>query len=187
MKSKKTTWLVMTAVCAALICVFAPLSVPLPGNPVPVTLATFALYLIAACAGTARSVTATAVYLCLGAMGIPVFSGFRGGVGILAGPTGGYLAGYLLLVLITAVVADRFETKPWVWPAGMVLGTVILYAFGTAWFMIYTKNTFAASLSMCVVPFLIGDAVKIAAASLISPRLHKAIRSIEQPGGNKNA
>ena len=75
MDRKKTTWLVMTAVCAALICVFAPLSIPLPGDPVPVTLATFALYLVAACAGTARSVTATAVYLCLGAAGIPVFRG----------------------------------------------------------------------------------------------------------------
>ncbi len=186
MNRKTTTWMVMTAVCAALICVFAPLSVPLPGNPVPVTLATFALYLVAACAGTARSVTATAVYLCLGAAGIPVFSGFRGGAGILVGPTGGYLAGYLLLVLITAVLADRFETKPWVWPIGMVLGTAILYVFGTAWFMIYTKNSLAVSLSMCVVPFLIGDAVKIVAASLISPRLRKAIRSIEQSGSKKS-
>lgn len=187
MDRKKTTWLVMTAVCAALICVFAPLSIPLPGNPVPVTLATFALYLVAACAGTARSVTATAVYLCLGAAGIPVFSGFRGGVGILAGPTGGYLAGYLLLVLITAFAADRFETKPWAWPAGMILGTIVLYAFGTVWFMIYTKNSFSASLSMCVVPFLIGDAAKIIAASLISPRLRKAVRSVERSGGKKDA
>ena len=68
----------------------------------------------------------------------------------------------------------------------MILGTIVLYAFGTVWFMIYPKNSFSASLSMCVVPFLIGDAAKIIAASLISPRLRKAVRSVERSGGKKD-
>jgi len=109
---------------------------------------------------------------------VPVFSGFQGGFQKLIGVTGGYLVGYLPCALITglAVTPNSLETEPrWKLPAFMALGTAVLYLIGTAWFMIQTKNNLAASMGMCVIPFLPGDAVKIVAASLLAPPVRKAL------------
>ena len=86
------------------------------------------------------------------------------------------MIGYIPCALIIGLSVDRFEIKVWVYPAAMVLGTAVLYAFGTAWFMISLNYTLAAALMACVVPFLIGDAVKIVLASVISPMLRKALK-----------
>ena len=172
----KTKELTIIAVMAALICVAGPLSLAI--GPIPLSLASFAVYLAGAVLGAKRGMLAVAIYLLLGLVGLPVFSGFQGGVQKLVGVTGGYLVGYLPCALITglAVKADSPETGPqWRLPAFMALGTAALYLIGTAWFMIQTKNTLAASMGMCVVPFLPGDAVKIIAASLLARPVRGAL------------
>jgi biotin transport system substrate-specific component len=110
-------------------------------------------------------------------MGLPVFSGFGAGLAKLVGPTGGYLIGYLPLAMLTGLFADRRGFGFWKYPVGMIAGTVVLYALGTAWFMVSLGRGFAESLAICVTPFLIGDAAKIVAASLLSPVLRtRALR-----------
>ncbi|MBR0368383.1 MAG: biotin transporter BioY [Clostridia bacterium] len=162
---------------AALICVAGPLTVAI--GPVPLSLASFAVYLAGAILGWKRGSLAVAVYLLIGLAGVPVFSGFSGGVQKLFGVTGGYLIGYVACALITGLFSGEPRVKKprpaWMMAAGMVLGTAVLYAVGTAWFMAQTGNALAAALGMCVLPFLAGDAVKIAAASVIAVPVRRTL------------
>lgn len=172
MKIKDIT---MTALFAALICVCAPWSIPI--GPVPISLASFAVYLAAAILGRKRGCAAVIVYVLLGAVGVPVFSGFSGGLQKLFSMTGGYIVGYIPCALITGLFADR-SGKLWSCAAGMVLGTAALYALGTAWFIILAECTLGYALTVCVVPFLIGDAVKIVCASLLAAELRTVTGSL---------
>lgn len=171
--------IVFTAIFTAIICVAAPVSVPLPGL-VPISLASFAVYLAAGILGGKRAALATAVYVLLGGVGVPVFSGYRGGFGVLFGVTGGYIFGFILLALIAGLFAEIPSKKHWTVPVGMVLGTVALYIFGTVWFMIYTKSSLMTALMGCVVPFLAFDAVKIVLATVISVPLKSRIKVLRE-------
>ena len=168
MKTKEMT---LVAVMAALICVAGPLTVAV--GPIPLSLCSFAVYLAGAVLGVKRGALAVALYLLIGAIGVPVFSGFSGGLQKLVGVTGGYLAGYLACAALTGLGSG--DGPKWRLPAFMLLGTAALYAVGTAWFMIQTKNPLGAALGMCVIPFLPGDAAKIVAATLIAPPIRRAV------------
>ena len=172
-----TRKLTVLALFAALMCVLSPFSIPT--GLVPLSLATFALYLTVAVLGTSGTLSIV-VYLLLGIVGLPVFSGGLGGLDRLIGPTGGYLVGYIPCALIAGLIIDRFENKKIAYPIAMVLGTVVLYALGTAWFMILmgakgSPYTLGAALWACVIKFLPGDAVKIAAASTLGYVLRTAL------------
>ena len=170
----KTRDLTMTALMAALICAVGPFSIEI--GPVPISLATFAIYLAGAMLGWKRGAAAVALYLLIGAAGVPVFAGFTGGAGLLAGVTGGYLVGYVPCALITGLGVSQTAQRPaWLLPLCMMGGTLVLYAVGTAWFMVQTGNPLAASLGICVLPFLPGDAAKIAAAACIAPPVRRAV------------
>ena len=172
----KTRDMTIIAVMAALICVAGPLSISI--GPIPLSLASFAVYLAGAVLGAKRGPIAVAIYMLIGLVGVPVFSGFSGGFQKLIGVTGGYLVGYLPCAWLTGlgVKPGQTEARPmWKLPAMMVAGTVALYVIGTAWFMLQTQNTLAAALGMCVLPFLPGDAVKIVAATLLAWPVRKAI------------
>ena len=173
----KTKDMTLIAVMAALICVAGPLSIAI--GPIPLSLATFAVYLAGAVLGWKKGTLAVAIYLLIGLVGVPVFSAFSGGFQKLAGVTGGYLVGYLPCALITGLGVSEPHADPqkpvWLMPVCMALGTVALYILGTAWFMAQTRNTLAASMGMCVLPFLPGDGLKIVAATLIAVPVRKAI------------
>lgn len=163
------------AMFVALMCVLAPISIPI--EPVAITLATLALYLIGAVFSWKISLPIVALYLLLGLAGMPIFSKFQGGPQVLLGPTGGFLIGYLPCVLIESLLVSRFKGKIWVYPLAMIAGTIVLYGFGTGWFLIYGKGNydFAKALMLCVVPFLPGDAIKIVIATLAGFRLRKFV------------
>ena len=169
----------LTAVMAALLCVAGPFTIA--AGPVPLSLATFAVYLSGALLGWKHGTAAVAVYLLVGMAGVPVFSGFTGGIQKLAGVTGGYLVGYLFCALITGLGSGAprcGRVRPaWLLPVCMVAGTLALYLFGTAWFMIQTGNALGAALGLCVVPFIPGDVAKIIAAALIARPVRKALCS----------
>ena len=175
MKVKDMT---LTAVMAALICIAGPLTIA--AGPVPLSLATFAVYLAGAILGKKRGTFSVGLYLLIGIIGVPVFSGFSGGFQKLAGVTGGYLAGYLPCAFLSGLGAERAERtgKKRFLPLMMVLGTAVLYTVGTAWFMIQTGNGLGAALGLCVLPFLPGDAAKIIAAALLADPVKKAVRKM---------
>lgn len=166
--------MVFTAVFAAIIAVCSILSIPI--GEVPVTLQTFAVCLAAAMLGWRRGFLAVLVYLLLGAVGVPVFAGMSGGLGILMGPTGGYLIGFLPAAIIIGLVAEKTARRALPLTLAMVGGVLACYAFGTVWFMVVTGTGFIEALLMCVVPFIAFDAVKIAVAVILSNRLSKVVR-----------
>lgn len=165
--------MVFIALFAAIICIMAPFSLSV--GVIPISLGTFAIYLAGGFLGGKKGIVAVCVYILLGAVGLPVFTGFTGGFAKLLGVTGGYIIGYIPLALITGIFAEKNKA---LLPLGMILGTLACYAFGTAWFMISTGSELVPALLSCVVPFLIGDAIKIAAASAICIPLRSRVNKI---------
>ena len=139
MKQFRVVDLTYMAVCAALIAVCSWISVP---AAVPFTLQTFAVFCVLGLLGGKRGTVSILVYILLGAIGLPVFSGFNGGIGALLGTTGGYIIGFIFVGLIYWGAEKLFGTKLAVRIAAMVLGLAVCYAFGTAWFMlVYARKS----------------------------------------------
>ena len=174
----RTVDLAYTALFTVLIMVCAWITVPLT---VPFTLQTFGVFAALGTLGGRRGTYAVAAYLLLGLAGLPVFSGFQGGPGVLLGTTGGYILGFLALALLYWAVTARLGQRPVVMAAAMVLGLVVCYAFGTAWFLVAYARTAGsiglwAALGMCVFPFVVPDLAKIALAMLLSRQLAPQLR-----------
>jgi len=168
--------MVLTALFAALICAVAPFALAI--GPVPITLATLAIYLAAGTLGWKYGALSVILYILLGAVGLPVFTNFEGGFHKIAGVTGGYILGYIPCALATGLITEVFREKLWARVFGMVIGTALLYTFGTAWFMLQSGNSLVVSLTLCVIPFLIGDTIKITIACIAAPKLKKALIAI---------
>lgn len=169
--------MVFIAIMAAVLCIAAPFSLPIP-SAVPLSLATFVIYLIGALLGWKKGCAAVGVYILLGMVGLPVFSGFMGGFAKIAGVTGGYIVGYLPCVLLTGFFTELTGGKLRGMVTGMTLGTLALYAFGTVWFMLFTGSDILAALAGCVMPFLPSDVLKIVAASALAMPLRSRLLPI---------
>lgn len=175
--------IVYIAIFAALMAVCSWISITMV-VPVPFTLQTFAVFLSVYLLGGKRGTISVLVYILLGAVGLPVFAGFSGGPGTLLGNTGGYIIGFLFSALVMWICEKLLGKKLWAYAVSMVLGLIVCYAFGTAWFMVvYARDNGAVSLltvlGWCVFPYIIPDLVKIALALLIGKNkgLRKVIKS----------
>lgn len=157
------------AMLAAILCVCSWLTVPM--GDVALTMQTFGVFLILQLLGGKRGTATICAYLLLGAVGLPVFSGFRGGVGMLLGATGGYLLGFLITALIywvvEAILGQRFAML------GMLMGLLGCYAFGSGWYLLlYAEaNAWIAVIVKCVAPFVIPDLLKLFFAMWLGKRL----------------
>lgn len=165
----------LVGLMAAVICILSPWTIPLPVSPVPLSLATLAIYFTVYVLGAKLGTLSTLIYILLGFVGLPVFSGFSAGPAKLLGPTGGYIIGYLFMALICGFFIDRFLNKIYMCFFGMVLGTAVLYAFGTAWLMYQGHLSLTAALTAAVIPFLPGDLVKIIIVMLLGPVIRKRL------------
>ncbi len=174
----KTLNLVYIAIGIALITVCSWITIPMT---VPFTLQTFAVFAVLLILGGERGTIATLVYILMGAIGIPVFSGFKGGIGALMGNTGGYIIGFIFIGLIYLGATKLIGEKVYVRIVALILGLMVCYGFGTAWFMyVYMKNTGSVGLmtvlSWCVFPFVIPDLLKMAIAVIISKRVRPVLK-----------
>jgi len=174
MRKTATGQLVLAALLTALTAVLAQLHIPLP--PVPVSLATLSVYLCGALLAPRYAAYSMGAYALLGLCGVPVFAGFAAGPSVLLGPTGGYIAGYVLCAPAIALLLRRTGFSPRGLCLSIAAGTALCYLLGTAWFSAVTGTSPAAALSTCVLPFLPGDAAKIAAAAMIVLRLKPVIQ-----------
>lgn len=168
MRAKSLT---LTALTAALCCVISPIAIPV--GAVPVSLSLFAVCLAAAAAGGYRGTTAVVIYVALGALGMPVFAGFAGGAGHIAGATGGFIIGYIPCALIVSLLTGKDGVPAWRYPLGMTLGTLCCWLCGALWYSAVTHTSFVQALTVSVLPFVMFDAAKITAASLLAIRLRK--------------
>ena len=174
----RTVDMAYIAIFAVLIAICSWISVP---ATVPFTLQTFGVFLAVGVLGGKRGTLAVLIYILLGCVGLPVFAGFTGGLGILLGSTGGYIVGFLFTAL-TMWAMERLPGSPaLIAVASMVLGLIVCYAFGTVWFMlVYARTTGPVgvwtALGWCVIPYVIPDLAKVALALILRKRLRSAIR-----------
>jgi biotin transport system substrate-specific component len=174
MEKKLTTYqMAVTALMAAVMCVLGPLTVPI--GAVPISLANFVICLTAWLLGPKFGTLSVAVYLCIGLIGVPVFSGYGAGLAKIAGPTGGYLVGYLLLALIGGLFIEKSNGNPVVSGIGLVLGDAACYVLGTAWFVFQMQCELGYALSVCVYPFIALDLAKIVVSCVVGALLRKRL------------
>lgn len=172
----RTRDLTYIAAMAALMSVCAWIAIP---GPVPITLQTFAVFLTLLLLGGRRGLIAICVYLLLGAVGLPVFTGFRGGMGVLAGATGGYIIGFMMMGVVYRGLED--ESSPVRSAMALVIGLVVCYAFGTIWYTeayAQTSGTvgYGSAFLTCVAPFILPDLVKLALAMTLAKRLKRHLK-----------
>lgn len=166
----KTYDIVYIAVFAVIMAICSWISIP---AAVPFTLQTFGVFIAVGVLGGKRGSLSVLVFILLGAIGIPVFANFSGGIGVLAGPTGGYIIGFLFSALLMWAMEKLPGKKSVMQIVSMIAGLIVCYAFGTVWFVIvYGRMNgpigFTAALASCVVPFIIPDIIKIALAYVLS-------------------
>lgn len=178
--TKKTTTydLVYIGMFAVLIAICSWISIP---SAIPFTLQTMGVFLSVGILGGKRGTTAILIYILLGVIGIPVFAGFTGGIGILMGNTGGYIVGFLFSALVMWGIEKLFGKNKFVLCISMVAGLIACYAVGTLWFMaVYAHTTGAVGLGTvlgwCVIPFIIPDLIKIALAMFLTYTFSKVIK-----------
>ncbi|MBR3288869.1 MAG: biotin transporter BioY [Lachnospiraceae bacterium] len=166
--------IVSIALMTAVICVLSPFAIAIPMSPVPITLTTFAIYLTAIILGGVDGLISVIVYVLLGFAGAPVFIGFTGGALKVLGPTGGYIIGYIFLAIVEGAFVERARGSAMIF-VGMLLGTIVLYIFGTIWLMRQSVSTIVAAFIAGVVPFVIGDIVKMIVALFVGVKIRKIL------------
>ena len=175
-RSALTRNLVLAALLTALTAVCSQIQIPLP--MVPINLALFAVHLAGALLGAKWGALSMTAYALLGVVGAPVFAGFSSGPVVLFGKTGGYILGYILCALLVGLISRRIGYTARGLVIAMVAGVAACYVFGTIWFMVITGMSLQLSLTYCVLPFLPGDAVKIALATFLALRLRKPLQAM---------
>ncbi|NLZ83474.1 MAG: biotin transporter BioY [Clostridiales bacterium] len=184
MKDKSKIYqMAIIVVMTAVICILGPLSIPI--GLIPISLTNFAILLVLYVLGMKKGTLSCILYLLIGLIGLPVFSGFSSGPGKLLGPTGGFLIGYIFMTLISGFFIDRFMDKWYLCFIGMILGTSVLYAFGTTWLAYQANMTAKAALVEAVLPFIAWDVTKIAIVSVFGPQLRKRLINSSSTRVNK--
>ena len=185
-ESLKST--VYCALFTALIIVGGYISIPI--GPVPIAFADFFVMMAALFLGPKRALASVALYIALGALGLPVFAGGKAGLAVLAGPTGGFLVGYLLMALIAGAIAAKGGRKPLAMLLALVIGNAALYAFGVPWLKFQMGIDWAAALAAGLTPFVPGIVAKVALATVLAAplasRIAPALRKddADVPAGN---
>ncbi|MFI3210362.1 MAG: biotin transporter BioY [Peptostreptococcaceae bacterium] len=171
MKSKD---LVLCSLFASITVICAQISLPI--GSVPFTLQVFSVMLVSLLFDKNKSFISILVYVLIGAIGLPVFANLTGGFGILFGPTGGYILSLPICAYVVSSLNEKFSKNNFQTFLIMVFGLLIVYLFGTSQFMLITKNDLLTSLSLCVLPFVIFDLIKIIMAIYISKIISKKLK-----------
>jgi len=172
----------LCAFFAALSAAFSQFSIPI--GPVPIALTHLSVFTAAGLLGAKRGFVSQLIYVLVGLVGAPVFAGASGGPAIVFGPTGGFILSYPVCALVAGLLAEKLGRGTRALralPFAMAAGLFVTYAMGLAWFMFVTKNGLLASLGYCTLPFLPGDAAKIALSTALSNRLYPVLRRLRAP------
>ena len=158
------------ALVTAVMCIISPFTIYIPVSVVPISLSILTIFLSVYVLKLGDALIACGLYVLLGAVGLPVFSGMAGGPAKLLGPTGGYIFGYFLLILISSPFVSRSK-KSWQQAGGLALGTAACYALGTAWLAFQAHLSFEAALMAGVIPFIPADIIKIILIIIVGPKI----------------
>lgn len=165
--------IVFIGIMSAIICILGPLSLPI--GVVPISFTNLAIYFVLYALGMKNGTISYFIYMLIGFVGIPVFSGFTSGPAKLIGPTGGYIIGFIFMALISGLFIDKFIAKRYLCITGMVLGTAVCYAIGTIWLSFQANMSIGAALVAGVIPFIAGDLIKILIAAYLGPQIRSRL------------
>lgn len=179
MRKTRINSMAIVSLITAIMCVLGPFTIMLPISPVPFSIVSFMMYLSAYILGMKKSVISCILYIFIGAIGLPVFSSFTGGIGKILGPTGGYIVGYIFMTMVCGWIIEKWTQNYIMHIIGMILGTVVCYLIGTIWLSIQAGINVYAALAAGVLPFIVGDAIKILIISFIGPILRKRLKKLE--------
>lgn len=175
MKKISTKQLTLVGLMAAVICILGPWQISIPISPVPISLGMLGIYFVTSVLGMRLGTASVLIYILLGLMGVPVFTGFTAGPGKLLGPTGGYIIGYILMALICGFFVDRYSGNLPLYFLGMALGTAACYFFGTLWLARLMQYTFFQALTAGVIPYIPADLIKLIIARVVGFQLRKRL------------
>jgi biotin transport system substrate-specific component len=168
---------ILVVLGALFVAALAQVKIPLPFTPVPLTGQTFAVLLIGATLGSKRGATSMALYVALGALGLPVFAGGASGMAYLSGATLGYLIGFLIAAYVIGLLAEHgLERNVRTSLIPFLVGTLVIYVCGVSWLTIIL-GSLSKAITAGLLPFLAGDVIKLVAASLALPTAWKLIRN----------
>lgn len=177
MSKSKSISLTIPALFTALIVILSQISIPI--QPIPFTFSLLAIFLTGALLPPKQAFLSAFTYVMLGVIGLPVFAGFRGGLNVILGFTGGFIMAYPLMALVIALIVKLGKNKNLSFTLiGMLIALVICYLMGCIWYMIVAKSSFSQAFSLCVAPFILFDIIKICIASAFSVALRKAIPTL---------
>lgn len=176
MKQKRLSiyQIVFMGVFAALLCILAPNSIPI--GTVPITLTNLVIYVCVYVLGVYFGTGSVCIYLLLGIAGLPVFSGYQGGLAKIAGPTGGYIVGFIFMAIIGGLFIEISHRNIVLTVIGWIIGTAVAYAFGTVWFVNVMDTSYAYALRVCVYPFILLDLAKIVVGTLLGKAVFLALK-----------
>ena len=172
-----TKELTLSALCAAICAIFSTITIP--ASPVPFTLGVFGVLLVSSAFGARIGTLSSLIFILVGAVGLPVFSNFQGGVGVLLSPTGGYIASYIPMAFVAGMAADRNKHGKRQFLSslsGCFLSLIICYCLGTLWFMLTTGKSAGEAFLLCVLPFIGFDALKCAFAAFLGIQIKKRMK-----------
>ena len=179
MSNKKIKDMSLVALFSAIIVICSLITIP---SVIPFTLQTFAVFLCLNILGAKKGIISILIYILLGVVGLPVFSGFNGGIGALLNVTGGYIIGFIFSALVFWLITSIFnkKTRKIVNLIASFAGLIVCYIFGTLWYvLLFVKNSnsisFASALTICVLPFIIPDILKIVLSVVISEKVRNHI------------
>ena len=162
--TNKIKIITIIAIYSGVISIISPITIPI--GIIPFTLSTFTIYLIGGLTKKYIGVFATIIYIFIGIIGLPVFSNYTGGIGVVLSITGGYILGYIPCVFVISLITSINKKNIFLYPISMILGTLICYMIGTFWFMGQTKNSFLETVLITIVPFIIFDIIKVILATI---------------------
>ena len=171
----KTKTLTYTALMTAVICILAPLTVPI--GPIPITLGNLAVCLCVYLLGVKQGTLSYFIYYLLGCFGLPVFSGYQGGLGKALGPTGGFLIGFFALAVIGGIFIEKFKNK-FLHFLGLLLGDAAVYAIGVPWYAFVAHTDMRSAFMAACAPFILIDIIKMLFVSLIAGEIRKRINPV---------
>lgn len=160
----------------AIICVLGPFALYIPISPVPISLGTLAIYFVVTVLGFKLGTLSVVIYILLGLIGIPIFTGYIGGPARLFGPTGGYIIGYIFLALIYGFFIEKWKGKLFPCILGMLLGTAVLYLFGSLWLAFQAGYTLPQAFMAGVIPYIPGDMIKLILALSLGRQVKKRLQ-----------
>ncbi|MBQ2896771.1 MAG: biotin transporter BioY [Clostridia bacterium] len=169
--------LVFAAIFTSLLCIAAPICIPV--GPVPLSLTTFVVFVSGAVLGAKKASLSILVYILLGIAGLPVFSGFSGGLQRIISPLGGFIISYIPCVLTVAYFTkDAIKIRGYIF--AMSCAALVCYLIGTLWFAMFTNLEFFDAVLICVLPFVIADILKIISAAVISSKLKPFLKGLNK-------